>query len=131
LVLATIITASLSGPARGENLSQDCVRWNKLFYRSLDIAKKRGEWAIPETLPDIIRGMEASCGWDMSKTMRLVRKSLAEKKAWENSQQTRLRQPMPPPLRDVPQSEPKDFFMDCVTDRIAGIMDTMCSGMQF
>jgi hypothetical protein len=62
--------------------------------------------------------------------------SAARKRTTPSSQTARAPQPAPsvvlqmPPEVDV-QSEPRSFLMDCVTDRIAGIMDTTCSGTEF
>jgi hypothetical protein len=67
-----IATGLVAGTAQAESLSQDCVRWNKLLYKALKIMKKPGEYT-PETLPDIIRGVQATCNWDMSETLKVAR----------------------------------------------------------
>ena len=132
-MLATGVTAAAE---QTENLSPDCVRWNKVFYKALKVSKKQGE-GIPETLPDIILGMQAACNWDMSKTLKLARDHLAKMKAYRQSQRVAPSQSAPPiiiqmpPVFDQPRSEPEDMMIDCVTDKIAGILDMTCSGIRF
>jgi hypothetical protein len=143
LSASVIIAAGLvAGTAQAESSSQDCQRWTKVLNRTIKGAKKESELKMLQMLPDIILGAQAACGGDWSEHLRLARETIAFRKeiialrkANRNAQRVLPSQPAPAiivqvPLFDEPRPEP-DMFIDCVTDKIAGIVDTMCSGTRF